>query len=396
MAWYDRFLRKEEEVEKLNPIQQYLGQATETSREYTQNYETYYETLEIVNRGVNIVVDDVSEIPHKVGAAAGHHASVKGIKKSRVSLLLNREPNPFQDVSAFKRNLITDFLLDGNIFIYYDGAHLYHLPADKVTIHGDSRTFVEKYTYNDIDYAPAEIIHVKENAFYSIFRGTSRLKPAVRTMQLTANMRQFQDNFFKNGAVPGLVLKSPNTLSEKIKERMIQSWSIRYRPDAGGRRPLILDGGIEVDSISNVNFKELDFQPAIAENEKIILKAIGVPPILLDSGNNANIRPNMRMYYLETILPIVRKLNFAYSRFFGFSVEEDVTNIPALQPELRDQSQYYSALVNAGIITPNEARDALGFEAVEGYDDLRVPANIAGSASNPDDGGRPSEGEEDG
>jgi len=396
MAWYDRFLRREEDEEKLNPIQQYLGQATETSREYTQNYETYYETLEIVNRGVNIVVDDVSEIPHTVGAAAGHHASVKGIKKSRVSLLLNREPNPFQDVSAFKRNLITDFLLDGNIFIYYDGAHLYHLPADKVTIHGDSKTFVEKYTYNDVDYAPAEIIHVKENAFYSIFRGTSRLKPAVRTMQLTANMRQFQDNFFKNGAVPGLVLKSPNTLSEKIKERMIQSWSIRYRPDAGGRRPLILDGGIEVDSISNVNFKELDFQPAIAENEKIILKAIGVPPILLDSGNNANIRPNMRMYYLETILPIVRKLNFAYSRFFGFSIEEDVTNIPALQPELRDQSQYYSALVNAGIITPNEARDALGFEAVEGYDDLRVPANIAGSASNPDDGGRPSEGEEDG
>ena len=396
MAWYDRFLRREEDVEKLNPIQQYLGQATETSREYTQNYETYYETLEIVNRGVNIVVDDVSEIPHKVGAAAGHHASVKGIKKSRVSLLLNREPNPFQDVSAFKRNLVTDFLLDGNIFIYYDGAHLYHLPADKVTIHGDSRTFVEKYTYNDIDYAPAEIIHVKENAFYSIFRGTSRLKPAVRTMQLTANMRQFQDNFFKNGAVPGLVLKSPNTLSEKIKERMIQSWSIRYRPDAGGRRPLILDGGIEVDSISNVNFKELDFQPAIAENEKIILKAIGVPPILLDSGNNANIRPNMRMYYLETIIPIVRKLNFAYSRFFGFAIEEDVTNIPALQPELRDQSQYYSALVNGGVITPNEARNALGFEAVEGYDDLRVPANIAGSASNPDDGGRPSEGEEDG
>ena len=395
MAWYDRFLGREEEVvEKLNPIQQYLGQTTETSREFTQSYERYYETLEIVNRGVNIIVDDVAEIPHMVGPAMGHHASVKGIKKSRVSLLLNREPNPFQDISAFKRNLVTDFLLDGNIFVYYDGAHLYHLPADNVTIHADSRTFIEKYTYNDVDYTPSEIIHVKENSFYSIFRGTSRLKPAVRTMQLTSNMRQFQDNFFKNGAVPGLVLKSPNTLSEKIKERMIQSWSVRYRPDAGGRRPLILDGGIEVDSISNVNFKELDFQSSITENENIILKALGIPPIMLDSGNNANIRPNMRMYYLETVLPIVRKLNFAYSRFFGFAINEDVTNIPALQPELRDQSQYYSALVNGGIITPNEARDALGFEGVEGYDDLRIPANIAGSASNPDEGGRPSEGEE--
>jgi len=393
MAWYDRLLGRQEkelDMEKLNPIQQYFGQDKESSREFTQSYERYYETLEIVNRGVNMIVDDVAEIPVVVQPQPVTGVR-KGIKRSRVDLLLNKEPNPFQDVSSFKRNLITDYLLDGNIFVYYDGAHLYHLPTDSVTIHADSKTYIEKYTYNDIDYTPDEIIHIKENSFYSIFRGTSRLKPAVRTMQLTASMRKFQDNFFKNGAVPGLVLKSPNTLSEKIKERMIQSWSSRYRPDAGGRRPLILDGGIEIDSVSNVNFKELDFQSSIEENEKIILKALGVPPILLDSGNNANIRPNMRMYYLETILPIVRKINYAYSRFFGYSIEEDATNIPALQPELRDQSQYYTSLVNGGIISANEARVRLGFDALEGNDDLRIPANIAGSAANPDEGGRPTE-----
>ena len=103
----------------------------------------------------------------------------------------------------------------------------------------------------------------------------------------------------------------------------------------------------------------------------------------------------MRMYYLETILPIVRKLNFAFERFFGFSIKEDVTDIPALQPELRDQSQYYTSLVNGGIITVNEAREHLGFEPVDGQDDVRVPANIAGSAANPDQGGRPVEEEED-
>lgn len=392
MAWYDRLIgRQPKDVEeKLNPIQQYFGNDKESSREYTQNYEQFYETLEVVNRGVNLIVDDVAEIPATV-LRESVPGVVKNVRRSRVDTILNTEPNPFQDISTFKRNLITDYLLDGNIFIYFDGAHLYHLPADNVTIHADSKTYIEKYTYNDIDYTPNEIIHIKENSFHSIFRGTSRLKPAVRTMQLTTNMRKFQDNFFKNGAVPGLVLKSPNTLSEKIKERMLQSWSARYRPDAGGRRPLILDGGLEVDEISNVNFKELDFQSAIAENEKIILKALGIPPLLMDSGNNANIRPNMRMYYLETVLPIVRKINAGYARFFGFQIKEDVTEIPALQPELRDQSQYYSALVNAGIISPNEARTALGFEGIEGYDDLRVPANIAGSAANPDEGGRPTE-----
>ena len=402
MAWYDRMLGRKplivESEEKLNPAQQYYDHKTEPSRELVFRYERAYEDLEIVNRGVNLIVDDAAEIPTTVGPQIqGLQNVVKGIKRSKVSLLLNKEPNPFQDISTFRRNLITDFILDGNIFIYFDGVHLYHLPASKMVIHASETTYIEKFTFNEqVDYGTSEIIHVKDNSFYSIYRGISRLKPALRTMQLMTSMRQFQDNFFKNGAVPGLVLKTPNTLSEKIKERMIQSWSIRYKPDAGGRRPLILDGGIEIDQIANVNFRELDFQEAIAENEKIILKALGIPPIMLDSGNNANIRPNMRMYYLETVLPIVRKLNFALERYFGFEVKEDITDIPALQPELRDQSQYYSALVNTGIISPNEAREHLGFDAVEGYDELRVPANIAGSAANPDEGGRPTEGDEDG
>ena len=400
MAWYDRLIgRKVETEDKLNPAQPYYDHKTEPSREKVVNYERAYEDLEVVNRGVNMIVDDASEIPVLVGGQiSGLLSVVKGIKRSRVDLLLNKEPNPYQDISTFRRNLITDYLLDGNIFVYFDGVHLYHLPANKMTIHASDTTYIEKFTFNEqINYKPSEIIHIKDNSFYSIYRGVSRLKPALRTMVLMRSMRDFQDNFFKNGAVPGLVLKSPNTLSEKIKERMIQSWTARYRPDAGGRRPLILDGGIEIDSVSNVNFKELDFQAAIAENEKIILKALGIPPIMLDSGNNANLRPNMRMYYLETILPIIRKMNFAMERYFGFKLKEDITDIPALQPELRDQSQYYSALVNTGIISPNEARDALSFDPVDGYDDLRVPANIAGSAANPDEGGRPvEEGEDDG
>ena len=400
MAWYDRLIgRKVETEDKLNPAQPYYDHKTEPSREKVVNYERAYEDLEVVNRGVNMIGDAAAEIPVLVGGQiSGLLSVVKGIKRSRVELLLNKEPNPYQDISTFRRNLITDYLLDGNIFVYFDGVHLYHLPANKMTIHASDTTYIEKFTFNEqINYKPSEIILIKDNSFYSIYRGVSRLKPALRTMVLMRNMRDFQDNFFKNGAVPGLVLKSPNTLSEKIKERMIQSWTARYRPDAGGRRPLILDGGIEIDSVSNVNFKELDFQAAIAENEKIILKALGIPPIMLDSGNNANLRPNMRMYYLETILPIIRKMNFAMERYFGFKLKEDITDIPALQPELRDQSQYYSALVNTGIISPNEARDALSFDPVDGYDDLRVPANIAGSAANPDEGGRPvEEGEDDG
>jgi HK97 family phage portal protein len=393
MAWYNTiFGAKPVEVEeKLNPAQFHMGGTTAASHEPSFSYEKAYEDLEIVNRGVNMIVDDVAEIHTLVSRENAFRGVVPGVKASKVEILLNKSPNPYQDINSFKRNLITDFLIDGNIFMYFDGAHLYHLPATDVTIHSSKDTYIERFTMHDQTFYPSEIIHIKENSFHSIYRGVPRLKPALRTMILMKSMRNFQDNFFKNGAVPGLVLKSPNTLSEKIKERMMVSWQARYRPDAGGRRPLILDGGIEVDKISNVNFKEMDFQTSISDNEKIILKALGIPPIMMDSGNNANIRPNMRLYYLETILPIVRKINYGLERYFGFELREDITNIPALQPELRDSSAYYTSLVNGGIITPAEARKALGFDFVTGTEDIRVPANIAGSATNPDEGGRPVE-----
>ena len=88
-------------------------------------------------------------------------------------------------------------------------------------------------------------------------------------------------------------------------------------------------------------------------------------------------------------------MNIAFERFFGFSIKEDVTNIPALQPELRDSAAYFTSLVNGGIITAAEARDRLGFPEIEGTEEIRVPANIAGSAGNPSEGGRPVEEEED-
>jgi HK97 family phage portal protein len=384
-------------AEKNNPAQPILGGTIETGKEPTFIYQRAYETLEIVNRGVNMIVDDACQIPVRVGEQYPGDSVVKGVKKSKVDKRLNWQPNPYQDINTFRRNLLTDMILDGNIFIYWDGAYLYHQPANKMVIHSSKTSYIKKYTFNEqVNFKPSEIIHIKENSFTSIYRGTSRLKPARRTMELMTSMRNFQDNFFKNGAVPGLVLKSPNTLSQKIKDRLIASWQEKYRPGSGGKRPLVLDGGLEIDEISKINFKDLDFQSAIDENEDIILKALGVPPILLDSGNNANLRPNMRMYYLETVLPIVRKINSGYERFFGFHINEDTTDIPALQPELSDQSNYYSSLVNVGIITANEARDKLGFEEDKDpeSDKLRIPANIAGSAADPNDGGRPEEGDD--
>ena len=398
MGWFSKKIPVKDVQEKLNPGQELIHSLegdSVPSRENVFNYRKQYEKLEIVNVGVNYIINDAANIPTQVGDQSKNITPIrKGLKRSVIDRLLNQEPNPFEDINSFRRKLVTDLIIDGNIFVYFDGVHIYHLPASRIVINPDKQSYIHSYDFDgQITYYPSEIIHIKENSFQSIYRGISRLKAAERSMKLLTSLRDFQDNFFKNGAVPGLVIKSPNTLSEKIKNRLLQSWMIHYRPSSGGRRPLVLDGGLEIDSISNINFKELDFQASIDASEKTILKALGIPPILLDGGNNVNIRPNHRLFYLETIIPIVRKINSAFSRFFSYNIFEDLTTTPALQPELKEKSAYFTSLVNGGIITVNESRLALGYVKLEGQDEIRIPANIAGSASDPNDGGRPEEGD---
>jgi phage portal protein BeeE len=163
----------------------------------------------------------------------------------------------------------------------------------------------------------------------------------------------------------------------------------KYSPKNGVRKFMILDSGLKPVNISQESFKDMDFDVSIKTHDTKILKALGVPPLLLDGGNNANISPNLRLFYLETVMPIVAKYVSAVERFFGYDVGPVTTNVSALQPELKDVAAYYTTLVNGGVISPNEARVELRYEVKTGHDDLRVPANIAGSAANPSTGGAP-------
>ena len=118
MAWYDRILGRntsfEPNEEKINPSQFLIGREEGlniTSREVVTNYRDAYEKLEVVNRAVNLVVDDVAEIPVDIGGKINGMSPVyKNVRRATVMRLLNIEPNPFQDINTFKRNLILSLI----------------------------------------------------------------------------------------------------------------------------------------------------------------------------------------------------------------------------------------------------------------------------------------------
>ena len=403
--------------QKLNPAQPSIAidNGKSVSPANISDYKKAYREIEIVYRCLDLIVGSCVEIPFLVESDSIRPPI------DRIDKMLNYYPNPHEDKFKLFRKAYLDFYLDGNAFFYYDrdASKIYHLPANRVTIIPDEKTYIKKFVYNygvgsysgnnnkSIEYSPEEVIHIKTDSSTSEFRGDSKLQNLQRLLDLYYSLIDFQTQFFDNNAVPGIVLQTDNVLAKHIKERLLEQWKVAYNSSfKGARSPAILDGGLKVDKIGSATLQELDFETSVARVQEDIAKSLGVPYVLLKSGNNANLEANEKLFYNHTVLPVVEMFAAAFQHFFfsqGFmKIYPDKSNILCLQADLTDQAAFYSGMVNSGILTPNEAREQLKYPVITenqsqpedsnggDMDKVRIPQNITGSATNPTTGGRPS------
>jgi len=223
---------------KLNPAQPSIASLEPyASPETIVDFEQAYREIEVVHRSVDMIINACIEIPMVVEGAT---------PAKKVNKLLNIRPNPFEDRVRLFRRAFLDFLLDGNAFFYYDGNDIYLLPANDVEVVPDEKSFISHYNYmvanqqsqdfygfgagkqtrknQAIQFGTNEVIQVMAENDQSIFRGTSKLKPLLKLMELYHYMIKFQRQFFKNNAVPGFVLTTDSILSQRVKQRLLEAW----------------------------------------------------------------------------------------------------------------------------------------------------------------------------
>ena len=382
------FLNK---VDKANPGQSGIAESQPSDPPLNPTVDTYtiYKNMEVVNRGVNYIVDSCAEFDFDIKDRV--HQTEVSIRSKKLHKLLTFQPNIYYNIDVFRRNIYMDLLVHGNAYIYWDGSFLYNIPAGEMKLIPSKKTYIAGYEYMDTEYKPEEIIHIRDNNAGSVFVGVSRIESCKSTLKYLTNMSEFIDGFFKNGTVQGIVLTSEDTLGDRFKKKKIAEWMQNFNPRSGGKRPAILDGGLKIEHTGTTDLRELDFQQSVKVLEDRVSKALGIPPVLLESGNNANISPNVRLYYTATVIPLVNKVVKAFEQFFGYDIELISSSILALRPDLKEEADYFSSLVNSGILTRNEAREKLRYE--ESSDEIAgkliLPANIAGSAVDHTSGGKP-------
>lgn len=357
-------------------------------------------TVGIINRCTEVITSAATEIPIKVYKMDEFkkHVEAPNVKLGK----LLRHPNLHYDANQFYSKLVLDLIEEGNAFIFVSKDGLYHAPSRHVEIIEDANNYIKGFRYiangKQKVYPRNSFIHIKTNNSTSVYRGIGRLSAISKEVLIYKAMLDFQHTFFLNSGMPKTILKTPNFLNRKMKAKLLQEWKEAHSIiNKQGNGTAILDGGLELDTIIS-SFKDIDFSSGVARLEEHIATALGVPWVLLNSGNNANIRNNQRLLYYHTVLPYMDKIAAAIQNHMyritpsvidKLLVKADHSAVEALRPDLKEQSSYLTTLVNGGVITPNEARRELGMVTLEGHDEIRIPANIAGSAVNPADGGKP-------
>jgi len=300
--------------------------------------------------------------------------------------------NPFQTKSEFLEILTSNFLLSGNAFLWKlrnekgEVVELWNLRPDKMTIVADPEVFIKEYKFRKDDgteetFDPNEIIHLKIPSPLDTYRGVSSLAPTQIRVQTEEYATRHQRDLFLNDARPSALITSDRKLNKKQKAELQASWEQKHKGVGKSSKVGILEGGLKYQQLS-LTPQQLDFIESLKFLRDDILVAFKVPkPIvaILDDVNRANSETALAIFLGETIKPLVSKITEKLneqliSLEYG---EEYILGFKDPSPQNREMllKEYQAGVDNW--ITPNEIRQEIGKDPVEGGDTLLRPMSLS-------------------
>jgi len=355
----------------------------------TQIFESFtstYESISVLSRCVDLIVDTAATIQFRIMEDIGDF-NVPG-KHKQFSKLLDNPTSDFGDYD-FWRNVYRDLLFSGNAFLYNIGTEMQLL--NEVGYTPDNSP-----TYGDKKLETQRLIHTRLLPDKDSQLGKPYLLRIEKELDLIAAMLSFQSKFFKNNGIPGVILSSENPLSLKQKERIAEEYLNMYSIMKGNAgKPFIADNNLKVEALQH-SLKDLEFNSGVTDLSERICTGLGVPAVLLASGNNANITMNYKMFVFTTVYPLVLNvcanltshLHEFYNNTGKLKIVPNTETLPFLEDDYLNKVNSIKTLVTTGLLTINEGRTLLHYKKSDDEiaDRLLPPANITGNLFEPSPG----------
>jgi HK97 family phage portal protein len=315
-------------------------------------------------------------------------------------VLLHDMPNPEHTSMVYREFIMGHLLGWGNHFSQkiWDRRgvlrELWPLRPDRMKVFRENGE--RKYLYTELNnnkraFRQEEIWHVPAFGFDGLI-GYSRITLARNAIGLSIAAEKFGSKFFMNGAIPGLAIKHPGSLSDDAYTHLTDSWNENHRGTDNAQKPSILEEGMSIEKIG-IPPDDAQFIETRRFQLGEIARMFRVPPHMLgdverSTSWGSGIEQQELGYLSHTLRPWLKRIEQGVQKDLLLESERKNTVIEHLVEDfLRTDigarmTAYVSAITN-GVMTRNEARERENLMPMDGLDEMLMPLNMTTVGSMP-------------
>jgi HK97 family phage portal protein len=245
---------------------------------------------------VRVLADTIGSLPlHAYRTRPSGREKAEG---TRVYRLLHDEPNPEMPASALWSVVATHLNTWGNAYLgkTFRGSEvieLWPIRPDRVKVRREKgrKVFVltdEGGRETDRRYSADEIVHL----FGLSLDGLTGLSPvacARESIGAAIAMDEWQNSFFRDGALPRMALIHKERLSDKAKDNLRRQWEQRYRGSKKANRVAVLEEGVTVETLS-LPQRDLEFVNQRKHSIQEIARWFRVPVSLVEGDKGGSLQ----------------------------------------------------------------------------------------------------------
>lgn len=357
---------------------------------FVPTYIKWWDTMDYLTNDsiysiIRVIQQKAGMIPFYTYAASGE---LRTPVESDLGKLIKR-PNPSQGADAFFQGLYSYYSLYGEAFIWLNRGgtkngkvlEMYIIHPNNVELLPDPQDVWGTVGYI-FDFSEYQVTVPKEDVIHwSNFnpefdattrihlRGYSPLRAAQKRIQMDKDSIDAAVAMFQNGGSRFLLYEKTHggyDISEIQKQELMQmvKENLNGKSNKGALAFAPGDwGGIDL-GMSSTDMQLMNAQELVL---KRLCAVFGVPYELFQSETSfANKETAMKFFVLNTVQPMVYSLRDELNRVLSDGkvvLDADFSELPELQDDLSKLLTSLQALFDRGILTGNEVREAIKYEA---------------------------------
>lgn len=391
--WSSRSLENPNESVNTQNVLSHFG-LTESEAGVSVNTKSAL-TLSAVYRAIRIKADTMASLPIHVIEKTGNGKQVS--VDHDLNYLISKEPNNIMTSFTWREVMQGNMELYGNCYseVIRNGSaapiainyhHFSHVTPKK----NGNRIVYE--IWDDLKYKHTSkkprvvksqnMIHIPGFGFNGLV-GMAPIELAANSLGESLAKDSFSSRFFKNNAIPSLVLTGQNITKDQM-DTSKKEWQ-KNHGGANQNGTAVLFGGWDVKQL-NIPPDQAQFLESRKFSVIDAARWFGVQPHLLfdlDGAIKANIEQQGIEYVTYTIMGIVRRWEQELDRKL-FSEKEKKSgkyrvkfNLNGLlRADAKTRAEYYRTLSNIGVLSINEVRSLEDFNDVNGGDNRFIQQNM--------------------